>query len=163
MAPATIWKLLPDFPSLLEFLSEQQAPHVRDPGAPAVILHSRLGQQRAPVSVRWVVGDGAVYIEQQVPVHVPQGRVAEVAILVARINHALQVPGFGLDPDTGALTFRLVALLDLDGMLPVQHLQDLLATAAHTVGDHLAVLQASAAPPPRSATSDAPLWWSEEE
>ncbi len=96
------------------------------------------------VAILWPERVNLVQFALPLPISVPERRLAEVALAIARVNHALMLPGFQLDADRRLVYFRLNQPRLPDGTLWVEDLRGAFAATVSTAARHHRALAAVA-------------------
>jgi hypothetical protein len=86
----------------------------------------------APLLLQWDAERHVVQVVQALPWPVPVEKVATAESAIIRLNHALVVAGFGLNPNTRVAYYRLSALLEGDGSIAEPDLKRVVAVATRT-------------------------------
>jgi hypothetical protein len=86
----------------------------------------------APLLLQWDAERHVVQVVQALPWPVPAEKVAAAESAIVRLNHALVVAGFGLNPNTRIAYFRMSALLESDGSIAEPDLKRVVAVATRT-------------------------------
>jgi hypothetical protein len=108
------------FDELLAFLGAEGASFRHDATAQIVQLSTR--DAGGPVFVRWERNLPYVQIVATVIRDVPEERVREVIDALARLNHAVPLPGFGIDLTRRQVYFRATLVGGNEG-LPIEVLK----------------------------------------
>jgi hypothetical protein len=104
------------YEELVSFLSDERAPLSQDRDAQVVKIPARSEPLDGFVYLRWE--KNLPYIQVIVPMllDVPEARAAEVIDALARVNHAIALPGFAYDHAKRFVYFRLTLALDAEGI-----------------------------------------------
>ena len=92
-------------------LAADGVPHRVDAEHGQVLIPTRLGSEDAVLTLRWASADGLLQLFQDMGEVVAQPQIAAVEEAITRLNHAMPVPGFGLNPEQGRLYYRLTVPL----------------------------------------------------
>ena len=122
-------------------LAADGVPHRVDAEHGQVLIPTRLGSEDAVLTLRWASADGLLQLFQDMGEVVAQPQIAAVEEAITRLNHAMPVPGFGLNPEQGRLYYRLTVPLRQGRSLPVTALRALFSAAVKNASDFLPVLR----------------------
>jgi hypothetical protein len=98
--------LVASFDDLVALLARDRVPHEVD--GQVVFVPTERNGIRAVLAMEWRAQEGLLQLASAIPLEVPAPRVAAVAAALARINHALPVPGLDFDLERRALAYRVV-------------------------------------------------------
>jgi hypothetical protein len=124
-----------NFQDLLEVFVRDNVPHRADPEQQRVALPTKHGSLQGELLILWDARSSLLQCIQPLPFEVPQDRIGAAESAIARINHALMLPGFGLNHVSRLLYYRLSVPRRDDGTLSVLDLQRLISTTVHTAAD----------------------------
>ena len=129
------------FQDLLALLVQDQVLHQSTGDPAAVAIPTRRGAMEGMLLLRWQAAQGVVQFVQSLPLEVPPDRVSAVEDALVRLNHALALPGFGLNPTARTVYFRVV--LPLHPSMPVTDMmvRALFSATVRNAADFLPVLQ----------------------
>jgi hypothetical protein len=99
---------LKSFQDLTRFFVAEGVPFRCDEAAQMVELPTRSPPLVGTMAVLWRTGDHLVHFVHLLPFESPVERLAVVEAAVARINHVLAFPGFGIDHEKRRAYFRVV-------------------------------------------------------
>jgi len=136
-------KPISSFEGLIAQLDAENLPFRRAETEEAVSVPTRLGDEDSVLHIRWEAVPGVVQFLQVLPLTVPESRRDEMAILIGRINVALPVLGFTLNPKNGVIAFRTHAFLGKEGVIAPGLIGALIATAVRTTKTFLPQLRAA--------------------
>lgn len=143
--------MIKDFADLRAALAQINAPSRVDEPGQAIELGVLIGGEEHALALVW--DPRATLLHVIVPLQIEVGAefATAIALAVARVNHALVLPGFGLDLDHGRLYYRWVVPRLPEGLEPGEADRAMRA-AVETAGDFLVALRevASGALPPES-------------
>ena len=88
-------------------LAADGVPHRVDAEHGQVLIPTRLGSEDAVLTLRWASADGLLQLFQDLGEVVAQPKIAAVEEAITRLNHAMPVPGFELNPEQGRRDCRL--------------------------------------------------------
>jgi hypothetical protein len=129
------------FQELIALLDEGKVMHRSDPESSAVqILTEQRGVEGMQV-IRWQELDGVLQFIQSVPLTAPAERIAAVAEAVARLNHALAIPGLDYDQDRNLLAFRTYLPIFPRGAVGGDEVQAMFRITVKTAVDLLPTLR----------------------
>lgn len=128
-------KLLANFQDLLKLLKEDNVPHRADLEQQSVELPTQSGNLEGEMLILWDAKSSLVQCIHPLPFEVPEDRIPAAESAIARINHALTLPGFGLNHVSRLLYYRLSIPRRDDGTLSIQELQRLFRTTVSTAAD----------------------------
>lgn len=109
---------LHSFEQLLAVLDHDQVLHQTDLAAQTVSVPTRRAQGEGLMVMRWQDREGVLQLVHALPLVVPDGSVAAIESAITRLNHALALPGFGLDHENRRLYFRAVLPITAGGVSP---------------------------------------------
>lgn len=129
------------FQDLLALLAADQVLHQTTADPSAVAIPTRRGTMEGMLLLRWQAAQGVVQLVQSLPVVVPEDRVAAVEDALVRLNHALALPGFGMNPTARTVYFRVV--LPIHPSMPVTDtmVRALFSSTVRNAADYLGVIQ----------------------
>ena len=127
--------LLANFQDLLNLLEKDNLPHRADAERQQVELPTKSGSLEGELLILWDARSFIVQCIQPLPFEVPEARIGAVERAIAYINHALVLPGFGLNHINRVLYYRLSVPRRSDGTMSAEELQLLFRTTASTAGD----------------------------
>ena len=101
---------------LVSFLTKEKVPHQKNDADMSVQIPIELEDFHSQLYLRWE--PNLPYVQGVCPVHlgVPDDRVAAVESAIARLNHAIALPGFGYDHVNKFVYFRLTITVEPVGM-----------------------------------------------
>ena len=103
---------------LLAALTRDGVMHQASPAERSVMIPTRIGASDAAMILRWAPDQGALHVVQSLPLAVPAEARAAVSHAMNLLNHALALPGFGLDHENRRLYFRTVLPITPGGVNP---------------------------------------------
>jgi hypothetical protein len=101
-----------------------------------VEVGNMLAGSAAPLLLQWDAERHVVQVVQALPWPVPPEKVATAESAIVRLNHALVVAGFGLNPNTRIAYFRMSALLEGDGSIAEGDLKRAVAVTTRTAREY---------------------------
>jgi hypothetical protein len=108
--------MLNSLADIAQLLTKQNVPHRVDEKNSLIEMPTSAPPLQAAAVVRW---DTQVPLVQYIVVYAfqaPKERFDAVTAAIARVNHALAMPGFGLNHERGALYMRIVLPRKPDGI-----------------------------------------------
>lgn len=96
------------FEDLVAFLNEEGVPHISDPEHQRVEIASQIGELSGALMLLW--GDDSNALIQCVhplPFTVPEDRIPMIESAIARLNHVLDIAGFGFNHANHILYYRV--------------------------------------------------------
>ncbi len=100
--------MLATYQDMLDLLNQDSVLLKADNARMSVTIPTKRKDLDGVMIIRWQQKDGVVQFIQTMPIDVPEDRVAAVESAMVRLNHAMAVPGFGLDHTNRMPYFRLV-------------------------------------------------------
>ena len=129
-------QLLASFDDLITLLEQDRIPHrIANPSVPQVELPTRIGALQSQLMIIWGPTAPILQCIHPLPFRVPEERIAAIESAIARINHALVLPGFGLNHKVRLIYYRLSIPRREDGQLSAQEFQKACQTAIGTAAD----------------------------
>jgi hypothetical protein len=128
-------KLVANFQDLLELLKNDNVPHRANPEQQSVEIPTQSGSLEGELLILWDARSSLVQCIHPLPFEVPEDRIPAAESAISRINHALTLPGFGLNHVSRLLYYRLSVPRRDDGTLSAQELQRLFRTTVSTAAD----------------------------
>lgn len=145
------------FGDLTSLLTKEGVPFRVDEAGQHLALPIRSGPLETEMVILW---DAQTLLAQCVlplPFDVPEDRIGAAESAIAWINHALKMPGFGLDHANRVLYYRLSVPRHADGSLTEDEVKRLIQTTVSTSEDFFASLRGVALDslPPADVLADA--------
>ena len=140
-----------DFAELLAMLEADRVPHRADAATQLVEIPTRLASEDATLLIVWDRDEHLVQLIQPLPFEVPTGAVPAVEDALVRINHALKMPGFGLNLASRYAYFRLAVPRRIDGTLAPGELRRLCGVTVSTAREYEGALRGVALDGERAA------------
>ena len=132
--------LLRSFADLLHVLAQDGVPHQTDAEEKTVRIPTQRGDLDSVLLLRWQDGDGVIQFIQALPLSVPHEQVAVVCDALARLNHAMAIPGLDLNHTHRVLAYRLYLPLYPRGEVAAGEVQAMFRLAVKSASDMLPVL-----------------------
>ena len=99
--------LIGDFNGLLELLNQDSVTHQTNQQEQLVLIPTEKGGLDSVFVIRWAADSGVVHFIHQIPVKLPAERLSAVEIAMMRLNHAMPLPGLGINHDGPSMYFRM--------------------------------------------------------
>ena len=166
------------YPELLELLAREGVLHQARTEEKSVTIPTEKGTLDGMLLMRWQDSDGVIQFIQSLPLEIAEDKLALVESAIARLNHALALPGFDLNHEYRLLTYRQVLPIYPRGYVHPTEIQAMFRVTVKTASDFLPTLarilrgegtlgnivadaqrdaeSAAAATPPPAATPSAP-------
>lgn len=96
-----------DFQALVELLDRDSVTHQTEMEEQYVLIPTEKGGMDSVFVIRWAADDGVVHFLHQIPVKLPEQSIKSVEAAMIRLNHAIPVPGLGVNHDSQAMYFRM--------------------------------------------------------
>lgn len=162
---------------LLDLLAREGVLHQARTEEKSVTIPTEKGTLDGMLLMRWQDSDGVIQFIQSMPLEIAEDKIALVESAIARLNHALALPGFDLNHDYRLLTYRQVLPIYPRGYVHPAEIQAMFRVTVKTASDFLPTLarvlrgegtlgnivadaqrdaEAAAAPPPPEAAPAAP-------
>lgn len=129
------------YEDLLDLLRKDGVLHQANLEERSVTIPTGRGELRGVLVIRWQGEQGVVQLVQSLPFTVPAERTAAFESALSRLNHALLLPGFGLNHEGSTPYYRL-ALPLFPGRPPrPEDVRAAFRTAVKTAADFLPALR----------------------
>lgn len=129
------------YEELLDLLRKDGVLHQADLEERSVTIPTGRGELRGVLVIRWQADQGVMQLVQSLPFKVPDEQHAAYESALARINHALLIPGFGYNHEAGTPYYRL-AMPIFPGRPPrAEDVRAAFRTAVKTAADFLPSLR----------------------
>ena len=136
--------MLTNFADLKSFLTSRGVPFAADDARQVLEIPTTIrGEAHAGV-ILWDPRAALLHVIQVLGVAVPPGRERDLVDAIARINHALVLPGFGFDHAAGQVYYRWVVPRAADGGMSEEDLDRAIRTVLESCRDFLPALRAVA-------------------
>ena len=132
--------IIRSYQDILDLLARDGLMHQADTADLSVRIPTQRGPFEGVLLLRWQERDGVMQLIHPLPLRARPDRLAAVESAVLRLNHALALPGFGLNHQTGTLYFRVTLPVAAAGVSP-QDLQSVFRAAVRTAFDMLPALR----------------------
>lgn len=134
--------MLRSYDDLLSYLKREGAAFTEIRAHHAVELQVRSPPAEGVLALVWQPDPQLVQFLFPLPFPIPSERTTVVESALARINHALMLPGFGLNHDSGTAYYRLVLPRRPDGGMDPDEIRRAVSTVLTTVRDFWQPLRA---------------------
>ena len=122
--------LVQNFDALVELLNRDSVTHQTDVDEQYVVIPTEKGGMDSVFVISWAGEDGVVHFIHQMPIEMPKDKLNDVETAMVRLNHAMPVPGLGINHDSELLYFRMtIPIQPRGGMTP----QEVRAFFSHTL------------------------------
>ena len=128
------------FVDVLGLANEDHVPHSVDADAQVALFPTRIGGFDGSLLVRWEKQLPYCQLIHSILVEVPEERVPAIERAIARINHAVALPGFGFDHEHRWIYFRLCLPVEPDGV-SADFFRQMLHACVVNAGDFVAPLR----------------------
>ena len=133
-------QFLASFDDLIALFQRDEVPHrVTKPSQ--VELPTKIKDLQSQLVIVWEPNAAILQCIHPLPFRVPEERVTAIESAIVRINHALMLPGFGLNHEVSLIYYRLCVPRREDGQMSVRELQRACQTAISTAADFYIPLQ----------------------
>lgn len=162
---------------LLDLLAREGVLHQARTEEKSVTIPTEKGTLDGMLLMRWQDSDGVIQFIQSMPLEIAEDKIALIESAIARLNHALALPGFDLNHEYRLLTYRQVLPIYPRGYVHPAEIQAMFRVTVKTAADFLPTLarvlrgegtlgnivadaqrdaEAAAAPPQPEAAAPAP-------
>jgi hypothetical protein len=128
------------YSELLELLAREGVLHQARTEEKSVTIPTEKGSLDGMLLMRWQDSDGIIQFIQSMPLEIPADKVALVESAIARLNHALALPGFDLNHEYRLLTYRQVLPIYPRGYVHPAEIQAMFRVTVKTASDFLPTL-----------------------
>lgn len=136
--------MLRSFDDLVHLIEGLGLPHHAEPEQSAIEVGTRIRGEPARMVIVWDPRATLLHVIHPLPMPTPAERAPALCEAIARVNHALVMPGFGWNPQDGGLYYKLVVPRHPDGALPSEDADRAVRTVLASVRDLLPALRAVA-------------------
>ncbi|MCA8992873.1 MAG: YbjN domain-containing protein [Planctomycetaceae bacterium] len=105
--------LLTSFDELAKLLEQDSVPHEANAELGLLRIPVEKGGIKGKLTIRWARKEGVIHFIQPMSLRVPEASIAQVESCIVRLNHAIAVPGLGMNQ--GNPYFRLTVPLQPQG------------------------------------------------
>ncbi len=128
------------YPELLELLAREGVLHQARTEEKSVTIPTEKGTLDGMLLMRWQDSDGVIQFIQSLPLEIAEDKLALVESAIARLNHALALPGFDLNHEYRLLTYRQVLPIYPRGYVHPTEIQAMFRVTVKTASDFLPTL-----------------------
>ena len=128
------------YPELLELLAREGVLHQARTEEKSVTIPTEKGTLDGMLLMRWQDSDGVIQFIQSLPLEIAEDKLALVESAIARLNHALALPGFDLNHEYRLLTYRQVLPIYPRGYVHPAEIQAMFRVTVKTASDFLPTL-----------------------
>lgn len=128
------------YSELLELLAREGVLHQARTEEKSVTIPTEKGSLDGMLLMRWQDSDGIIQFIQSMPLEIPADKLALVESAIARLNHALALPGFDLNHEYRLLTYRQVLPIYPRGYVHPAEIQAMFRVTVKTASDFLPTL-----------------------
>ncbi len=125
------------YPELLELLAREGVLHQARTEEKSVTIPTEKGTLDGMLLMRWQDSDGVIQFIQSLPLEIAEDKLALVESAIARLNHALALPGFDLNHEYRLLTYRQVLPIYPRGYVHPTEIQAMFRVTVKTASDFL--------------------------
>ncbi|HEX3473545.1 MAG TPA: YbjN domain-containing protein [Kofleriaceae bacterium] len=129
------------FHDLVKLLEREQVPHRVDEALQFVEIPTRSRPLEGSLAIVWDRNDNLVQFIHLLPFDLPAERLGAVAEAIARANHVLALPGFGIDHTKQRAYYRIVLPRGKDGSLDATLVGPTITSVVETTRDFFLPLQ----------------------
>lgn len=129
------------YDDLLDLLRKDGVLHQADVADRSITIPTGRGELRGVLMMRWQGEQGVLQLVQSLPFKVPDERLSAYESALARINHALLIPGFGYNHEVGSAYFRVALPMFPGRPLRAEDVRAAFRTAVKTSADFLPALR----------------------
>ncbi len=132
-------QMLSSFEDLVAFLESQSIPHRVVQEEQKVVIPTRTKQREGELAILWGHEHSMIQCVHPLPFKVHEERMSEMESAIAWINHALMLPGFGIDHKNSYVYYRMNVPLR-DHSASVTELEALFRTCVGTSSEFSGLL-----------------------
>lgn len=132
--------IIRSYQDILDLLARDGLMHQADTADLSVRIPTQRGPFEGVLLLRWQERDGVMQLIHPLPLRARPDRLSAVESAVLRLNHALALPGFGIDHGSGQLYYRVTLPVVPDGVSD-RAVQSVFRAAVRTVYDLLPALR----------------------
>ena len=125
---------------LLELLAREGVLHQARAEEQSVTIPTQKGTLEGLLLMRWQESDGVIQFIQSLPFEIAEAKVALMESAIVRLNHALALPGFDLNHEFRAITYRQVLPIYPRGFVHPAEIQAMFRVTVKTAADFLPTL-----------------------
>lgn len=129
------------YDDLAGFFAESGLQHQAEPEQRLIKVPTRNGPLEGVLFIRWEADQQVVHFVQTIDLAIPDDRLPALALAIAILNHALPLPGFGINAGLRECYFRITMPIRPDGTISKKEIQGLFNLVVRTATEHLPVLR----------------------
>ena len=129
------------YDELVELFATSGLQHQAEPEQLLIKIPTREGPLDGVLFIRWEAREQVVHLVQTINIAIPDDRLSALALAIAILNHALPLPGFGINVGLRNCYFRITMPLRPDGTITRQEIQGLFNLVVRSAAEHFAVLR----------------------
>jgi hypothetical protein len=129
------------YEEMVHFFTETGLLHQAEPSQALVKVPVRKGALDGVMFIRWQADQQVLHFIQTIPVEIPAERLPAVALASAILNHAMPIPGFGINVGSRQGYYRITLPLRPDGTLTRGEIQGVFNLAVRTAAEHHGALR----------------------
>lgn len=133
-----------NYEEFAQFFSESGLLQQADPAAFSIRLPIKKDALDGVMFVRWEANTSVVHFVQTLDFEIPEARLPPYALAVCLLNHALSIPGFGINAGLRQSYYRITMPLHPDGTITKQEVHGLFNHSVNTAAEHVEQLRAIA-------------------
>ncbi len=134
-----------NYEELKDFLSESGLLQQAEPAKSLVKLPIKKGPLDAVLFIRWEANTQVVHFILGLNFEIPEDRLPAYALAVCVLNHAMSLPGFGINAGMRQSYYRITMPLRPDGTITKREIQGLFNLSVGTAAEHFERLRKVAA------------------
>lgn len=124
-----------NFPDLVKLLEKDGVLHKTDLPEQTVQIPTQRGEMDSVLLMRWQDSDGVIQFIQALPMEIPADKLLLASDALARLNHALAIPGFDLNHQHGLIAYRLYLPIYPRGSVRPNEIQAMFRLTVKTAAD----------------------------
>lgn len=129
------------YDELVGFFATTGLQHQAEPDQFLIKVPTRQGPLDGVLFIRWEASAQVVHFVQTINLAIPEDRLSALALAIAILNHALPLPGFGINAGLRNCYFRITMPLRPEGTISKQEIQGLFNLVVRHASEHFAVLR----------------------
>lgn len=133
--------IIRSYDELAGFFAGSGLQHQAEPGQSLIKVPTHKGPLDGVLFIRWEASQQVVHFIQTLDFAIPPERLPAVALAAAILNHALPIPGFGINAGLGNAYFRITMPLRPEGTIAKAEVQGLFNLVVRTASEHLGALR----------------------
>lgn len=128
------------YPDLLDLLTREGVLHQARTEEKSVTIPTEKGALDGVLLMRWQDSDGIIQFIQSLPLEIAADKIPAMESAIARLNHALALPGFDLNHEYRMLTYRQILPIYPRGYVHPAEIQAMFRVTVKTAADFLPTL-----------------------